>query len=70
VRKPQRTDHSEDLMRDKIIILKWVLMKLDVRVWTQSDSGQGPENVNASSGFIKCWKFIYASIIFTRRALI
>lgn len=45
-------------------------MKLDVRVWTQSDSGQGPENVNASSGFIKCWKFIYASIIFTRRALI
>jgi hypothetical protein len=45
--------------------LKEIGCGLNVSGW-----GQGPQHSDESSGFIKCWKFIWAAISFTRRALV
>jgi hypothetical protein len=42
-------DHFGDLGSDRRIILKWILQKEDVRVWTKFIWLLGP-----SGGFLKC----------------
>jgi len=45
VGKSERRDTLGSLGTDERIILKWVIMKQDTRLWTGLVSGKGPMNI-------------------------